>query len=168
MNINAANSQNISQIQNVQAIDPIRRSYENGELETGAQANKQEVSISQTGQISSYIANLPEDEQQEIKQYLESTREAKADGSFDIEASINNAPEAFNNLVKQLNLDSEEMLNVMSEKPPKPMVNASAESTKPPGISTYADIAEQTESNESNSLSDMFSSFFSSNSKEVI
>jgi hypothetical protein len=161
MNINTANSQNISQIQNVQAIDPIQRSYENSESTTEAQANKQEVSISQAGQISSYIANLPAEQQQEIKDYLQSTRQAKADGSFDIEASINNAPEAFNDLAKQLSLGSEEALNVMAEKPPKPMHNSSGEGAKLSGISTYTDIAAQTENNQGNSLTDMFSDLFS-------
>lgn len=163
MNINSTNTQSLNQIQSLQAVEARRDTNKIETMEKGINTGEHEVSISKAGQVGSYIANLPEEQQQEIKGYLQSIREAKENGSFDLEVSISNAPEAFNNLASQLDISSEEALGVMSDRQPKELSKLSAEHQKVPGISVYADVAAQSKTNsEKNSFVEMFTSLFSS------
>jgi hypothetical protein len=168
MNINTTNNQSINQIQSLQAIASEQSSQKNSELEKSTKTNEHEINISKAGQVSAYIDNLPEAEQQELKGYLQSIREAKSNGSFDIESSINNAPAEFNELVNKLNLNGEDVLDNMSEVLPKGKGAASfaIEGEKSPGISSYTDIAAQTTDNKDSSIFDKLASFFSSDTKE--
>ena len=147
MNINSANTQSINQIQNLNTIATGSDANKVGVQEKGINTNKQEVSISKAGQIGSYIANLPEEQQQEIKGYLQSIREAQNNGSFDLQASIDNAPEAFNNLLSQLNISSKEVLGNTPDMQPKNLSKQSAEHGQAAGISVYADVAAQSKIN---------------------
>ncbi len=168
MNINTTNSQHTNQIQSLLAVESEQNIHKNGALEKGVKTNGGEINISRAGQVGSYIASLPEAEQQEIKEYMQSVREEKANGNFDIATSISNAPEAFNNLASQLNLASADALDIMSAKPIKNTTSSPTEQVKPPSISAYADVAAQATTNTgSNSVFEMFSSLFSSDSKSL-
>ncbi|MGV2873621.1 hypothetical protein [Colwellia sp. E150_009] len=150
MNINSANTQNINQIQNLDTVatgNDANDANKVGVLEKGINTNEHEVSISKTGQIGSYIANLPEEQQQEIKGYLQSIREAQSNGSFDLQTSIDNAPEAFNNLLSQLNISGEEVLGNTPDMQPKNLSKLSSEHGQAAGISVYADVAAQSKIN---------------------
>lgn len=168
MNINAINNPNTSQIQSLLAVESEQNLPKNGSLEKVLKTGENEINISRSGQVGSYIASLPEAQQQEIKEYIQSVREEKANGNFDIETSITNAPEAFNNLANQLNLTSEDALNIMSAKPIKNIPSLSTEQAKPASISVYTDVAAQAAtSTDNNSIFDMFTSLFASDSKSL-
>lgn len=169
MNINSSNTQSINQIQNLQTIDLGRSTNKSGTMAQEVNKAEHQVSISKVGQVGSYIANLPEEQQVEIKDYLQSIRTAKENGSFDIQASINSAPEAFNILATELNISSEEALTVMSEKPPKHFPKSTAETEKSTGISAYADVAAQSKTNnEKGSIFEMFTSLFSNDDENEL
>ncbi len=160
MNINAMNSNSINQISSSPLAKPEQNSHKIGLLK---QDNVPEVNISQKGQAGSYVANLPETQQQEIKGYMQSVRAAKANGNFDIKASVNNAPKAFNGLAEQLNLTNKDALGLVSAKPPQESTSSPARQAKSPEISAYAEIAAQT--TESDSIFDSFTSFFTSDAE---
>lgn len=161
MNINTVNSQSLNKVQNLSAIESGPNVDKKAAEDKGNKINDLQSNISLTGQVTSYLANLPETQQQEIKGYLQSTHEAKANGNFDIESSINGAPDAFNDLVNKFNLSDEDRLDIISDG-----VTGSIASLPTPsmlsGASVYADIAENTK--ESSSIFDKFTSLFSSDS----
>lgn len=165
MNINSINSQSINQMQGEQNTEQGKNNNKTGVLEVGGKSNEHKVNISQVGQVGSYIANLPEAQQQEIKGYIQSVQAAKEDGTFDIASSLNEAPAAFNELTNKLNLNHEDTLNLMSEQKPKGIASSSVEGGKQPELSAYTDVAAQTENNDSNSIFGMFTSLFSSDSE---
>jgi len=160
MNINAINSNSINQIPSSPLAKPEQNSHKIGLLK---QDNVPEVNISQKGQAGSYVANLPETQQQEIKGYMHSVRAAKSNGNFDAKASVDNAPKAFNGLAKQLNLTNEGALGLLSAKPAQESTSSPAKQAKSPEMSAYAEVAAQT--TESDSIFDSFTSFFTSDSE---
>lgn len=154
MNVTTLNSQSINQIR----IIPSEETEQNQlTLEPKIKASEQKVNISQAGQINSYMANLPETKQQDIKNYLQSTKEAIVNGSFDAESNINSAPAAFNDLVNQLNLNSEDTLTIMSEKNNGDVPILPKNGGNSVAISTYT--AQQSEAN--SSISDKVTTFYS-------
>lgn len=164
------NSQSINQMQNLQTIKSDQKGHENGASENialgqGGKVNTQEVSISKAGQIGSYIANLPEAQQKEIKSFMQEVQAAKAGGSFDIESSMSNAPAAFKGLADQFNLNNEDALALVSENTANEVASLPNEGAKKSGVSAYTDVAAQTKGNEGGSVLDMFSSIFSSDAK---
>lgn len=163
MNINTANSNSINQIQNSPLVKPEQNSHKIGLSKPDTKTNSHEVNISQKGQVGSYVANLPETQQQEIKGYMQSVRTAKANGNFDVKASANDAPKAFNGLAKQLSLTSEDALGQLSAKPPQESTTSTAKQAKSPEISAYAEVAAQT--TKSDSIFDTFASFFTADSE---
>jgi hypothetical protein len=166
MNINSMNSHGINQLQSMQALGAEQSLPQKTAITAEAPTGQNKVNISQAGQVGSYMANLPKEQQQEVKDYLQSVREAKADGSFDIAASIKDAPAAFNDLAKQLNLSNEETLDVMAKMPAKGPKGTVAEQAKAPGVAAYADVAAQTK--DSGSIIDRFTSLFSSDTKAKV
>lgn len=163
MNINTVNSHNINKLQNLSAMESGLNVDKQTVENKGNNTNELQGSISLTGQVTSYITSLPEAQQQEIKGYLQSTQEAKANGTFNIETSINNAPDAFNDLVNKFNLSDEDKLNIISKGITESNVSLPAQSNLP-GASVYADIAKNTAAD--SSIFDKFISLFSSDSKE--
>jgi len=164
MNVNAMNTQSINQMNTLSTIKSEQGIEKDSVLEKGVK-DVDRGSISQAGQVASYMANLPEAEQQEIKSYIQTVSEDKANGSFDIESSIKTAPKAFKDLSSQLKLNSEDALTVMTEKSPNNTESLSRGQTKLTGISAYADVAQQTDANRGKgSILDKFTSLFSSDS----
>lgn len=161
MNINTVNAQSLNKVQNLSTIESGLKVDKKVAEDNGNMINGSQNHISLTGKVTSYLANLPETQQQEIKSYLQSTLEAKANGNFDIESSINDAPDAFNDLVNKFNLHDEDRLDIISDGV-KGSIASSPTPSKLSGASVYADIAENTK--ESSSIFDKFTSLFSSDS----
>lgn len=164
MNVNAMNTQSINQMNNLSVIKSEQNIEKEIVLEQRDKSTEQ-GSISKTGQVASHIANLPEAEQQEVKSYLKSVSESKANGGFDKEASIQHAPQAFKDLSSQLSLDSEDALTVIFDKSQKSTEGLTNGQAKLTGTSAYAEVAQQTDANKGNSsIFDKFTSLFASDS----
>ncbi len=162
MNINTANNHSVNQIQSLSAIESGANTDKQVIKKENNNINELQGNISLTGQVTSYISNLPEAQQKDIKEYLQSTQEAKANGTFDIKTSINEAPEAYNDLVDKFNL-GDDKLNILSKGINENNSNSPTKSNLS-GASFYMNIAESTA--EDSSIFDTFISLFSSDTEE--
>jgi len=169
MNINTLDNSSINPLRNMPTANLEQTHIDNSPLNTGKPGNTHSVNISQQGKIGSYISRLPESEQQEIKNYMSDIREQKANGTFDIQESINNAPDAFSKLAKHLDINPKEVVSMMPKDKPNLQGETIPEQSQAGGtLSAYTDIASQSESTDNGkSIFSMFTSWFSDNANNT-
>ena len=168
MNISTLNTSNIDQIRHLPGLAEQQGPNEIRPLEKGAKGEADRANISSFGMVNNYLASLSETEQQEVKSYMEGIREQRANGTFDIQASIDNAPEAIKDLAKQLNLGTEDVLHMMPKQAGGAKAAMRAEGEAHVGVSAYTDVAVQAENTSGDkSIFDVFSSWFSSDEEPV-
>ena len=168
MNIASLNTSNSEQIRNITANK--HDGPEQGiNVSAGkANVNTDKVNLSTFGMVNNHIAGLSKGEQQEIKSYINDIKMQKANGTFDIKSSIDNAPDAVKQIANQLNLSTEDVLNMEANKgghldrDSKPGESSSAQ------LSAYTDVVKESNNQtKESSIFDVFSSWFSDDEKPV-
>ena len=89
------------------------------EVSTSNHQNNDSVNVSNAGKIKGYIDSLPQEQQAEMKNFMQSIRESKQSGTFSAQDVAENAPQAFNDMANALGKSPEELLTSLPDKPPK-------------------------------------------------
>jgi len=116
MNISTISKNNINQVKSLNTSDVELNKLTNKPKDEVVTTYEFKPGISPEGMANSHIESLNEKDRREISDYLQAVRSDKDNGTFDISASIKNAPEAFNDLAVKLKLKPDNALEVITNR----------------------------------------------------